>query len=1148
MAAPPLINLPDGSGQTTDLIITSNLIGFIFTGSVASNTVDVQININSAGFISDPTLVSLTLPTFTIPNLNSLPQGIILQKGPNLIQLRTVDITGALSSPSTISINVVTENDLQIIPIPPTGIRVQRHANTIELQWTVASSVDPVGFNVYASTGEGGTDSGYLRVNKEMISFGLPKFEEREETPIDDVTFDFSNPNGDDFKISTQLIDPATNALSSQTSLNVYPLIQSQNFRFSFKVSSLIINKFFSFEHSRTATALSGFLNSDTFSLLTNDTPLFYVVTAVYFDKTTGDYSESRFSNEVASFPLALDTTVRGLRIRDRRIVAQDFIREVAQAQPQLSLIPGSTIREIHIEPFSNEIQKAYFLMDFIHRAKSFAALLQIDDPNLTGISIDVPKSAYKQNLKTALGIESDDLTQQIIDFAFDALARNFNVTRAGPRRAIVTQTFFTSTRPTADMIVQQGAVIVSSQNANFPRFVTQGQVGIPFDDVDSFFNPNTRRYEIKVQAIAETPGAIGNVPAGALDTVSSGAPGFQTTNEVAATFGLDFQSNLELAEVSTRVLSSLDTGTEGGYELISIGTPNVLEAKAVKSGDRLMMRDYDPVRKKHIGGKVDIYIKGVVERIVTETFAFRFDTAKNIRFDVIDPLNFIFRARDSRLTIDNPIQEMLFNTAQGLGLRNHSVLPTGIYDLTGVTIIDFQTIQLNSLISQPATFLDDFVEGDYRFRSGNKFIASLQPIIRVGSVVGEVSGTLDSDDGFSLFKTEDPLLEGESTKASDFVAINQVNGVPAGNTISVNDEQHVLIGEYQERLNSVGINESTIVVFNADRTVTFNGPMTLSPDYLIISGTQTEPASIVRTTTSTIVSGATVSVDYEHDENFQITYVINDVLQTVQQRIDKTKHITADVIVKQTISNPISMEATIQLFSNADRSLTDSRVRTAITNLTNIRGIGEPIHLSDVIAVMDNTIGVDFIEQPFNKFTLADGALQVREAIPSSFVELSSLSQFTNVVYILTEPLNFATVDNGGNEFIHHGVYMDDVIMTFSETLSQIGSAVNQAFIIGNQGAVITGYSDDATLTPLFVTPELVAEERLKRTANHIVISLDASRIPFDNPKNHSFAATYAVQGDKGAKNIDITETTFLAVGDITLTFRSSDIRVFSS
>ena len=107
------------------------------------------------------------------------------------------------------------------------------------------------------------------------------------------------------------------------------------------------------------------------------------------------------------------------------------------------------------------------------------------------------------------------------------------------------------------------------------------------------------------------------------------------------------------------------------------------------------MMRDYDDVRRKHIGGKVDIWTQGLRERQVTDNFAFTFDIAQDIQCQIIDVTNLIFRVLDSRVTVDTPLIEILNNPAQGLGVRNVTLGED--YDLTGVAILDFETFQVDS-------------------------------------------------------------------------------------------------------------------------------------------------------------------------------------------------------------------------------------------------------------------------------------------------------------------------------------------------------------------------------------------------------------------------------------------------------------------
>ena len=1159
MATLPRINYPDNTGTTTNLVLTSNIFNHIFNGEVDSNIIDVQININGSGFISDPNLVELSFPNFTIPNLNVYPNGLELERGKNTIELRSIDISGAISPTSVITIDVVPTPELGIIYAPPTGIRLQRNQQSVSIEWILSKEefsdqIPLIGYNLYASTGPGGSGSGYLKINQNLISVSNPTETVAVPVSVSSITQEFSNPDprdpltyslsgeavGADVVVTAKTVRPVTNELISDEFSGKVELGVADKYTITITVNNIYENKYYSFSHDRDDGLINGILNSDIFSIVNPEDPLYYVLTSVYFDKATGKQQESRYSSELTGAPLPLDTTIRGIRIREQNIIVQDYISEIDKTNPELSLIPGSTVREIHIEPFSNEIQKAYFLMDFVHRSKSFEALLQIDDPNKTGVSILVANSAYKQNLKAALALSSDVAVQSLIDGSFDSLAANFNIPRQGRRSSVVNQTFYTTNLPTKDLIIQQNAIVSSSKNSSAPRFRASGSYVLSAANAQSYYNPVTRRYEIKVQLSAEVPGSIGNVPAGDLDTVASGAVGFQTINEVAASFGRDKQSNLKLAESASRALVSLDTGTSYGYLKTALSLPGIIEARVIESGSLFMMRDYDEIRKKHIGGKVDVWIKGVIERTVIESFAFQFNVARNIRFDVIDATNLIFQARDSRLSEDNPIAEMLYNPSQGFGFRNQSNSPVGNYDLTGVSIINYNTIRLNSSIPQPSTLVDDFIEGDYRFRSNNKFVANYQPIRRIVSVMGEVSGPLDTTDGYTLFKTEDPLLLGESTLANDYIEINQVDGVPAGNTISVNDEKHTMIGQFDEALFSVGINTLTIRVFNEDRSVEYSGPNYVNPDYLIIGGSQTESVSIRRSANSNIENGSIISVDYDKDENFQVTYVINDILQRLQNNYESMRHVTADIVAKQSIENPLLTEASVQLKPNILKSTVDPDIRTNITILTDAKSVGSAIRISDMVATIDNTGGVDFVVQPFSRFTLSSGSLRIRDSITSNYLFVPSLSHYTNAVYLLTQPLPFDTMDGGSLSTIHKGVFKDELIMEMASSLDNVGFGLNRSWIIGRLGTTIIGYSDDETLTEAgFITSDEIAAERINRTANRVVISLDAGQNPADTPDLHMFSASYTVDNDRGVKDVETSLIEYLTPGNITITYR---------
>ena len=78
---------------------------------------------------------------------------------------------------------------------------------------------------------------------------------------------------------------------------------------------------------------------------------------------------------------------------------------------------------------------------------------------------------------------------------------------------------------------------------------------------------------------------------------------------------------------------------------------------------------------------------------------------------------------------------------------------------------------------------------------------------------------------------------------------LSPASGVPTGNLITVQNESHIVIGEFTETLNNLGANTLTIQVFNEDRSIEFRGPNHPSgiSDYTIISGSATAPAAIVR-------------------------------------------------------------------------------------------------------------------------------------------------------------------------------------------------------------------------------------------------------------------------------------------------------------
>jgi len=1146
MATTPQILTHDGS-YTSQLVLSTNRSSIQLTGTVSANTIDLQVSINGGAYVSDSNLVKLDGTAFTIPNPDNL-EGLPLSAGQTNILIRAIDLLGGVSPSATAQITKVT-NLTTADQMIPTGIKVKRNRNTVDVLVAKKelfapgggeneTQLDFKGFNFYASTSPAGT-TGRFRINNSPV-LAITTAEEV-TTPIDGFTTTLE-PIGNFLRTRITQEDGAGNTLGVVADNVVDILVYNNTLKSTTDLKSSQMIEYVQFRHSRTGTLLDNTINSDQFSDLLATDPVYYTVTAVYYDPALKQEVETPHSQEVLGSPIILDTTLKDLPGRAAFSIVTDFISAIQRVNKNISLIPGSVTRDVDIDPFSSEAERIWFLIDFVHRSQSVLTLLQIDDVDGDGISDPVASSSYKQALKAALGLSSDNAVQTLIDTQFDKLAANVRKTRGAGRAAFGEAVLYRETKPTVDTQVSSGAVFSAKADPDLglaaARYISGGSYFIPLSDIEAYYNYDTRLYEVTVSIFAESLGTSSNRPADSLDTIVSGVTGgWKVKNIESISYGQDRQTNTELAVQTQLGFVSVDTGTEGGYLNTAAGTTGILKTKIVKSGDPLMMRDWDDVRKKHIGGKVDVWVQGLKERTVTEKFAFYFEVARDIRCLIVDVATLTFKVLDSRVTPATPIMELLDNLGLGLGVRNTT---TGQdYDLSGAILIDYQTFRLNTAIPQPATAYADIVTADYRFKNLNKFTFSLQPVRRVVSVVGQASGPLTTA-GFTLYKDSDPLLEGESTISTDYMAVTPIGGIPSGITLNVTSEPHTFVGFFPEVLKNLGIDITSIKVYNEDRSVQFSGPSAVTPDYDIVLGTATTAVKLIRTQNSTILSGQKVVVDYDHDENFTVTYVINDLLQQLQRTVNVSRHITGDVLVKQAIDNKVDIDSTVQLKVGAKKDKADPLIRTSVSVEVNSRLISQGLAQSDVVNAIDSTTGVENQVLPMARMGYAEGSLRLRESVANTNYRIPSLDIGGQSAFILSSALKYPTTDGGGLITEHKGVFQDDEPMSLASDLALVCSEANSAFIIGASGASIAGFSDDATLiSEGFTDPEDLIAERLARTANKIVISLSSSGSPTDNPDLHSYAVSYVVRGDKGPHDIVPTDVEVLSLGYFDLTIR---------
>jgi hypothetical protein len=898
------------------------------------------------------------------------------------------------------------------------------------------------------------------------------------------------------------------------------------------------------FTHSRSAGYGSEYpaIPNNDFNSLHSTEPLFYTATAVYWDSLNRVEIESRMSEEISGKPITVSTSIGKFPLVTKTHLVRDLSLSIHRTQPNVAIHPGSVLRDTFIDPFSSEAERIRFLLDFVHAAQSFTTLLAIDDPQGTGTSVAPRVSTYKLALAQALGMRELAQVQGIFDQAFEKLASNYGTVRLMGKKAKGEVVFYITGTPNRSISVPIGTAVGG--------FRTTRTVNFDLRNMASYLNPTTGRYSIRTYVEAMVPGTQGNVGAGVINSVN--ISGIAVTNPEPTYGGEPLESNFALAQRVMRIIASVDSGTYQGYKQTVASIPGVLAASVIATGDPLMERDYDPVSEAHRGGKIDVWIRGASSATVTDTFAFSYELGEDISFEVVgDPQDLVFQAMDARLSEEFPIIEMLSmpDNTPTKGLRN---LSRG-YDFTldEVEYVSYNRIKLSDQYNDPAEIdLTDAIAGDYRYRTSNAYTFTRQPVSSVQGLAGQTSSKVNSGEILSsyydLYRTSSPMELGRSNISSDYLQLSNPSTTQIGMIQTVESESHVLLGDYVDYLSYLGVNTLSLRVFNSDRTVEYAAvsDSEVSPDYRIVdSGTGT--IGIQRTETSSIESGGIVLIDYEHDENFTVTYTTNSLVGVCQSDIDKMRHLTADVVIKECIPTTVDMKVTVVLSRGADVNTVDANIRSSILNYIGGLGFGVPLRQSDVIELVDAVDGVSYVVVPITKLSKADDSLVLREEIDSSdsgdSVELTQWSSPAVKVWLIKDPLTSNTDTGGGSDFLFREVLQGAESLSIQKVFpNAIGHPLNRqignAFIISKDGLEIPGYTDLETLAALHpsMTEQELHEQRVLMTKNRVVVSLASE----DSPTNYRYMTTYYVKDDEGVRNIEPCPVEYLVTGSIDLIY----------
>lgn len=955
--------------------------------------------------------------------------------------------------------------------LPPTGLKIESYVRDNLVEWHGSDNSAVVGYNVYVSSTSGGGQSRYLRLNNTVIT--TPH---RTEDVVEDET-----------------TDEVETALSGEPGTAEQTTIIRKNVR---KMS------IFRLRHR----------NVDIGS------KLFYVITSV-----DANGAESGYSTELTGETTRIDSKVVHVPPREFSEIVNGMIDTLLRRDPEVDLKPGTVVRDLVVDPQAFEMEKLWFFLNFIDKSTSMIALRTIDDENDDSISDPVSQSDYKQRLRAALGLTSDEDTQTLIDYAMEKLAANMRVFRKGATRARGEVVFRTDVRPTGDIEIPAGTSVwtASSDTGSVINFTTTMSVNVQVGDVDSYYDAANSQYEFVAPIIADDAGTGGNISVGAIVNCTAGR--FSVTN-TSPTFGGDVQeSNSLFSERAVLKMSSLDVGTTKGYRRTLIEQPGVRDVFVADAGHPLMQRDFirhvspdGTVKSEHVFGKVDAWVRGGESVIFEDRAGFLYERVEGEEFSVIERVSaFTIETTNAGVDENKPIFDVEKITRHRAGAPDADYLLDNLVYEDGGRRLTIDT--------QDATNVgiglkeDDTVTVTYRYR-GSKPIALLnQPATVVVSVEGLNSGSLDEGVHWEFVRQDDFLLNGRSVLDGSVIQLyyDSQSQKPIGTIEDFSErtgnyDGFVLTKDFR-KLSKRGIVSGSVVV----ETMPTDGsdPVTLGLNrHYVVEGDDTSGTTSIKLigSDSRFTAGVRYSVSYQYGEEIIIRYRSNNLIDRLQTLIDETKHEAADVLVKSAIPVDIDIVFSFKVMSGSDMLDVKQAVGEAVRNFVAAKRLGESVFESDLIYRIQQVEGVKHVVLPMSKLARVDGSYETNETVLSEWTEVVVGTDASGATVSYWQTSQNALMRNTlgtsaePNEF--WGLRESGTPLEMVDGLTALVSKRGTFFI-------------DATGT-LFVNPKSVDEV--------------GNPLSDSDPNENEYLVTYRISGESGSQDININLNEYARLADL--------------
>lgn len=411
---------------------------------------------------------------------------------------------------------------------------------------------------------------------------------------------------------------------------------------------------------------------------------------------------------------------------------------------------------------------------------------------------------------------------------------------------------------------------------------------------------------------------------------------------------------------------------------------------------------------------------------------------------------------------IESIVGEVVIASASGgetsATLSNTDVLESVVIEPDGITIAINNSNVINAAIGLAAL---DNVTASYRYLKASPIVLQNQPANSIVSVTTSLGDVLQPQVNYTFDNLDDVLLEGNSINAQRSITMkyDPITDLPHGSVVDFSENVSLPATEPQI-LSKKGIDDNTIIVKNLTGSITYD----VNVDYIIEPASSSfTNATIARTNSSAITSGQTVTVSYKYGEQITVVYTVNSLVNTLQNKVDVKRCVTADVLVKEANIIDVDLEFTVKLKTGANAAVIKDQLSTSLFSTFDQKKLGDRINQSDVISIIDDTVGVDYVILPLTKMAISDNVLIVNEAISRSLIW--SQIGITTAYKTPVDTLNYHTAGSSSDSSLFWRVSEDDIALTLVSSYADVSLGLGRAFIASDRSVYVSTREGDSPI-----------------------------------------------------------------------------------